>query len=108
MRNLVLALLATSGLAMIGAAPAQAVGSRHPFCIQGNEYPGLSNCTYDSYEQCQASASGRFLYCVENPYYNRGGDPPTPAAAPARASSLPPTDRGDAEIPPHTSRANVN
>ena len=75
MPNLVLALLATSGLAMIGAAPAQAVGSRHPFCIQGNEYPGLSNCTYDSYEQCQASASGRFLYCVENPYYNRGGDP---------------------------------
>ena len=74
MRNLVLALLATSGLAMIGAAPAQAVGSRHPFCIQGNEYPGLSNCTYDSYEQCQASASGRFLYCIANPYYNPGGD----------------------------------
>ena len=75
MRNLVLASRATGGLTVICAGRAQALGSRHPFCIQGNEYPGLSNCTYDSYEQCQASASGRFLYCVENPYYNRGGDP---------------------------------
>jgi hypothetical protein len=75
MRNLVLAVLAAGGLAMVGAAPAEAVGTRYPFCIQGDEYPGLSNCTYTSYEQCQASASGRFLYCVENPYYNPGGDP---------------------------------
>jgi len=70
MRNLVLAMLAASGLAMIGTAPALAVGTRHPFCIQGTEHPGLSNCTFDSYQQCQATASGRFLYCVENPYFN--------------------------------------
>ena len=73
MRNLVLALLAVGGLAVIGIAPAQAVGSRYPFCIQGNESPGLSNCTFTSYEQCQATASGRFLYCMENPYFNPGG-----------------------------------
>jgi hypothetical protein len=72
MRSVVLAVLAAGGLAMIGAAPAVAVGSRYPFCIQGNEFPGLSNCTFTSYEQCQASASGRFLYCVANPYYNPG------------------------------------
>jgi hypothetical protein len=76
MRNVILAVLAASGLAMIGAAPAEAVGSRYPFCIQGNEYPGLSNCTFTSYEQCQATASGRFLYCVENPYYNAGNPGP--------------------------------
>ncbi len=76
MRNLVLVLLAASGLAMIGAAPAAAVGTRYPFCIQGNEYPGLSNCTFTSYEQCQATASGRLLYCVENPYYNPGEPDP--------------------------------
>ena len=75
MRNVVLALLAAGGLAMAGSAPAEAVGTRYPFCIQGNEFPGLSNCTFTSYEQCQATASGRFLYCVENPYYNPGGDP---------------------------------
>jgi len=74
MRNLVLGLLAASGLAVVvAAAPAEAVGTRHPYCIQGDEYPGLSNCTYDSYQQCAATASGRFLYCIENPYFNPGG-----------------------------------
>jgi Protein of unknown function (DUF3551) len=72
MRNLVLALLAAGGLAMVGAAPAEAIGTRYPFCIQGDEYPGLSNCTFTSYQQCQATASGRRLYCIENPYYDRG------------------------------------
>jgi hypothetical protein len=72
MRYIILALLAAGGLAVIGAAPAEAVGTRYPFCIQGNDHPGLSNCTFTSYEQCQASASGRFLYCIENPFYNPG------------------------------------
>jgi Protein of unknown function (DUF3551) len=72
MRNVVLALLAAGGLALVGTAPAEAVGTRYPFCIQGDEYPGLSNCSFTSYEQCQASASGRLLYCVANPYYNAG------------------------------------
>ena len=75
MRIAVLAVLAASGLVVLGAAPAGAVGTRYPFCIQGNDYPGLSNCTFTSYEQCQATASGRFLYCIENPFYNAGGDP---------------------------------
>jgi len=75
MRNLVLALLAASGLAMVGTAPAEAVGTRYPFCLQGTDSPGLSNCTFTSYEQCQATASGRFLYCIENPYYTAEGDP---------------------------------
>src|SRR5258708_6101950 len=70
MRKLILVLLGAGGWAIIGAAPAEAVGTRHPFCLQGNEYPGLSNCIWDSYEQCQATASGRFLYCIENPYFN--------------------------------------
>jgi hypothetical protein len=74
MRNVILALLAASGLAMVGTAPASAVGTRYPFCIQGDEYPGLSNCTFTSYEQCEASASGRRLYCMANPYYNAGSE----------------------------------
>ena len=74
MRNLVLALLSASGLAMVGAAPAEGVRTRYPFCIQGNEIPGLSQCTFTSYEQCQATASGRFLSCIANPYYNPGAD----------------------------------
>jgi hypothetical protein len=73
MRNVILALLAASGLAMVGTAPAQAFGTRYPFCLQGDEFPGLSNCTFTSYEQCQASASGRNLYCMQNPYFIPGG-----------------------------------
>jgi hypothetical protein len=73
MRNVVLALLAAGGLAMAGA-PAEAVGTRYPFCMQGDDAPGLSDCSYTSYQQCQATASGRYLYCVENPYYNSGGN----------------------------------
>src|SRR6201995_6090813 len=75
MRNVILALLAASGLAMVGTAPASAVGTRYPFCIQGDQYPGLSNCTFTSYEQCEATASGRFLYCIANPYFVAGGEP---------------------------------
>ena len=75
MRRVILALLTAGGFAALGAMPAEAVGTRYPFCIQGDEQPGLSNCTFTSYEQCQATASGRFLYCVANPYFNPGGYP---------------------------------
>ena len=74
MRNVILAVLSAGGLAMAGAAPAEAVGTRYPYCIQGNEIPALSQCTFTSYAQCQATASGRFLSCIENPYYNPGAD----------------------------------
>ena len=76
MRSIFLALAAVGGLAMAGIAPAHAVGSRYPFCLQGDDSPGLSNCTFTSYEQCQASASGRRLYCVANPFYAGGGAEP--------------------------------
>jgi hypothetical protein len=75
MRNIILALLAASGLALVGTAPAEAIGTRYPFCLQGNDSPGLSNCSFTSYQQCQATASGRFLQCMENPYYIAGGEP---------------------------------
>jgi Protein of unknown function (DUF3551) len=91
MRNVVLALLAAGGLATISAAPAQAVGTRYPFCIQGQDHPGLSNCTFTSYEQCQASASGRFLYCIENPYFNAGDPDPRAYRSHHRARSVSPS-----------------
>ena len=81
MRHAILFLAAIGGLAALGSAPAHAVGTRYPFCIQGPDQPGLSNCTFTSYEQCQATASGRKLYCIQNPYYAGDGDaapPPSP------------------------------
>jgi hypothetical protein len=75
MRKVFLVILAAAGLGLAATLPAGAVGSRYPFCLQGNDSPGLSNCTFTSYQQCQATASGRFLYCVANPFYAGGGEP---------------------------------
>ncbi len=69
-------IVATIALALINAAPANAYGVRHPFCITGDEWPGLSNCTFDSYDQCRASASGRPLTCIANPYFAGQSDDP--------------------------------
>jgi uncharacterized protein DUF3551 len=76
MRNVILVLSATAAMGTLGTTPAAAVGTRYPFCIQGSEQPGLSNCTFTSYEQCQATASGRFLYCIPNPFYAGSGNGP--------------------------------
>jgi hypothetical protein len=90
MRRAILALLAAGGLAALGAVPAEAVGTRYPFCIQGNEQPGLSNCTFTSYEQCQATASGRLLTCIANPFYVGETAPPPGAYRPLPGRALPP------------------
>jgi Protein of unknown function (DUF3551) len=90
MRRAILAALTASGLAALCAAPAEAVGSRYPFCIQGDMYPGLSNCTFTSYEQCQATASGRFLTCIANPYFVGESEPPRAAYRPLPGRTLPP------------------
>ena len=84
MHRAIVTLLTAGGLFALGVAPAAAVGTRYPFCIQGDEYPALSNCTFTSYEQCQATASGRRLWCIANPYYVGPRD-----AAPEAYRSLP-------------------
>lgn len=86
----ILVLLAAGGLAVLGATPAAAVGTRYPFCIQGDDQPGLSGCTFTSYEQCQATASGRILSCIANPYYVGAGDAPTPGYRALPGRTLPP------------------
>jgi len=75
MRKAILMMAAAAGFGLAAMAPAHAVGSRYPFCLQGNDSPGLSNCTFTSYQQCQATASGRFLYCIANPFYGGGAEP---------------------------------
>jgi hypothetical protein len=90
MRRAIVILLAASGLAALGAAPAEAVGTRYPFCIQGDEQPGLSNCTFTSYEQCQATASGRRLWCIANPFYVGESDASPSNYRPLRGRTLPP------------------
>ena len=86
----ILVLLAAGGLIVLGAAPAAAFGTRYPFCMQGDDYPGLSNCTFTSYEQCQATASGRMMACIANPYYVGESDAPAPGYRPLPGRALPP------------------
>ena len=91
MRRTILVLLAVSGFVALTAAPAKAVGTRYPYCIQGDDQPGLSNCTFTSYEQCQATASGRRLWCIANPYYAGPSDaPPDRYYRPLPGRALPP------------------
>ena len=68
--------IATFTLALSGSMPARAFGTHHAFCLTGDEWPGLSNCTFDTYAQCQASSSGRALTCVANPYFAGQSDDP--------------------------------
>lgn len=71
-------LLALATFALVSSAntPAHAFGTHHAFCLTGDEWPGLSNCRFDTYAQCQASASGRALTCIANPYFAGQSDDP--------------------------------
>ena len=89
MRKIVVAALVLAAFALAGTMPAHAVGTRHAFCLQGDEYPALSYCPFDTYEQCLASASGRNLQCMANPFYNGPSD--DPYAYQNRGRPFPPT-----------------
>jgi hypothetical protein len=68
MRYAILTLLA---LAAAGAAtfasPTPAAAYDYPYCAQGRGVGIPGDCSYNSYAQCMASASGRGLYCNVNP-----------------------------------------
>ena len=43
----------------------------YPYCIKGCDFgAGRGDCSFSSYQQCLATASGRDAYCAENPYFN--------------------------------------
>lgn len=79
LRNLLLAGAALAAMPMIDAPAAQA--RDYPFCLVGRDFAGFGECLYDSYAQCQASASGREAQCAANPYpgyYDRKAGLPEP------------------------------
>jgi hypothetical protein len=69
-------LVALPAVALIfAAAPINAIARDFPFCIKGCDYGGgHGDCSFVSYQQCQATAAGRLAYCDVNPYFNAGGD----------------------------------
>jgi hypothetical protein len=73
MRNTILALMAFSAACAIDAAPAAAGGM--PFCIKGCDFGGgAGDCSFSSYQQCVATASGRDATCAPNPYFSQNAD----------------------------------
>jgi Protein of unknown function (DUF3551) len=72
------------------SASAQGV-AQYPFCLQGADYPGWTNCNFTSYQQCQATASGTENECLANPWYNAaaGAAPDASAGAPGADAPIP-------------------
>jgi hypothetical protein len=68
MRNAMLAmaaLLAAAAATIAGSGPAAAID--YPWCIQGGGWGIPGDCSYRSYAECMATASGRRVYCNINP-----------------------------------------
>ena len=68
MRSILLTSLTICGFEMWGPASAQ-IATQYPFCIQGVDNPGWSGCSFDSFQECQATASGTEAECLSNPWY---------------------------------------
>ena len=73
MRNVMLAmaaLLAAAAATIAGPTPAAAID--YPWCIQGGGWGIPGDCSYRSYAECMATASGRRVYCNINPRFAFG------------------------------------
>jgi hypothetical protein len=58
-------------------APSAAQARDYPYCIKGEFYAGgIGDCSFDTYQQCLATASGRIAYCDVNPFYHFQEDGP--------------------------------
>lgn len=79
MRRTQLALLALGAVVFAGfGTSSPAAAHAYPWCAQGGEFDYPGECSYQTYEQCQASVSGRLLYCGPNPAFAYGQLPPQP------------------------------
>ena len=73
MRKTVLALMALGAAYASCAAPAVAGGMA--FCIKGCDFGGgAGDCSFSSYQQCVATASGRDATCAANPYFSQNAE----------------------------------
>ena len=70
---LVTMLMAFGAACAIGSTPVTA--GEYPFCIKGCDFgSGRGDCSFATYQQCQASASGRDATCAANPYFSRAAE----------------------------------
>ena len=71
MRRPWLALVAAGAL----SAAMPVVAREFPYCIKGCDFGGgAGDCSFSSFSQGQATASGRDASCASNPYFNAKAD----------------------------------
>lgn len=85
MRKTQLALLTLGATVLAGVVTVTPAAARdYPWCAQGGEYDYPGECAYSTYEQCQASVSGRLLFCGPNPLVAAYGQAPQRQPQPRR------------------------
>lgn len=78
-RGILTAVFIGAAAACVVSASSTAHARDYPYCIKGEDYMNaLGDCSFDTYEQCQASASGRLAYCDANPFYRLQEDDRAP------------------------------
>ena len=61
-----LSILAASFM-LLASASSQVAAAEYRYCLQGEEFPGgAGDCSFSTYQQCQATASGRMASCAAN------------------------------------------
>jgi hypothetical protein len=74
MRKLMLAIaiFAAAGFATLTTSAPAAAAHGYPWCVQGWGVDIPGDCSYRTYAQCMASASGRNAWCAQNPAFAQG------------------------------------
>ena len=71
------AILLVLAVASVGAAVPGVAAGGLPYCIKGCDFGGSQgDCIFQTYQQCQATATGRDATCAANPYYNARAEMP--------------------------------
>ena len=79
MRKIMLAIMTVAAAGVAGVATsAPAAAQADSWCVQGRDEGIPGDCSYSSYAQCMASASGRYAYCGVNPRFAFGRPLPLP------------------------------
>jgi hypothetical protein len=71
MRTLFWTILGSAVLLAAAPAAAQTYDPRYPVCLQRWEWGGSTyfECSFSSWDQCRAAASGLPAMCLNNPYW---------------------------------------
>ena len=74
MRTLFLAFATSAAILATGVTPVTA--SEYRYCLHGDDFAATGDCGFTSYQQCQATASGRAAMCEINPFFAYAQIPP--------------------------------